>query len=390
MKTSKWLWCVAALVCAPALAQETVKVGVLMGMTGPFALFGEQSRRGMEHYLDEVGGKCGNAGIELIWRDEAGGPDKSKALTQELIVRDRVQFLTGFNLTPTAIAIAPLVTEAKVPTLITVAGASAITRMSPYIARISFTLWQHGYPLGEWAAKNGMKEMVIAYSDYGAGTDTRDAFKAAFEKNGGKVIGEMAMPLQTPDPSVYIQKLRDMKARAVFFFAPTGPSGTVFVKTFAAMGLAKSGVKLITTAVVDEMVLAQMGEDALGIVSVWHYSPHLNTPDNKRFVAQWQKKYGEKSLPTFVHVTAYDGMHAICDVVRKLGPKFNGDQAMNVLKGWRSTNAARGPIEIDAKDRDIVQNLYVRRVEKLPGGGYGNIEFETMTAVRDPWKVLNP
>ena len=390
MKTSKWLWCVALIACAPAFAQEAVKVGVLMGMTGPFALFGEQARRGMEHYLDEVGGKCGNAGIELIWRDEAGGPDKAKALTQELIVRDRVQFLTGFNLTPTAIAIAPLVTEAKVPTLITVAGASAITRMSPYIARISFTLWQHGYPLGEWAAKNGMKELVIAYSDYGAGTDSRDAFKAAFEKNGGKVIAEMAMPLQTPDPGVYIQKLRDMNARAVFFFAPTGPSGIAFVKSFAAMGLAKSGVKLITTAVVDEMVLAQMGEAAVGIVSVWHYSPHLNTPDNKRFVAQWQKKYGEKSLPTFMHVTAYDGMHAICDVVRKLGPKFNGDQAMSVLKGWRSTNAARGPIEIDAKDRDIVQNLYVRRVEKLPGGGFGNIEFETLPAVRDPWKVLNP
>jgi branched-chain amino acid transport system substrate-binding protein len=389
MRTMRCLWCLAALICAPALAQEAVKVGVMMGMTGPFALFGEQTRRGMEYYLEEAGGKCGNSRVELIWRDEAAGPEKSKALTQELIVRDRVQFLTGFNLTPTALAIAPLVTEAKVPTLIMVAGASAITRMSPYIARVSFTLWQHGYPLGEWAAKNGMKEIVIAYSDYAAGTDTRDAFKAAYEKNGGKVIAEMAMPLQTPDPSVYVQKLRDMNVKAVFFFAPTGPSGTVFVKTFAAMGLAKAGVKLITTAVVDEMVLAQMGEDALGIISVWHYSPHLDTPDNKRFVAQWQKRFGDKSLPTFMHVTAYDGMHAICDVVRKLGPKFSGDQAMTVLKGW-NTVSARGPIRIDANDRDIVQNLYVRRVERLSSGGFGNIAFETMPAVRDPWKLLNP
>ena len=387
-KMGLW-WCAAALVCGPALAQETVKVGVMMGMTGPFALFGEQARRGMEYYLEQVGGKCGNARIELIWRDEAAGPEKSKALTQELIVRDRVQFLTGFNLTPTALAVAPLVTEAKVPTLITVAGASAITRMSPYIARVSFTLWQHGYPLGEWAAKNGMKEIVIAYSDYAAGADTRDAFKAAYEKNGGKVVAEMAMPLQTPDPSVYVQKLRDMNAKAVFFFAPTGPSGTAFVKTFSAIGLAKAGVRLITTAVVDEMVLAQMGEDAAGIISVWHYSPHLDTPDNKRFVAQWQKRFGDKSLPTFMHVTAYDGMQAICDVVHKLGPKFTGDQAMNVLKGW-STTSARGPIRIDANDRDIVQNLYVRRVERLPSGGYGNIAFETMPAVRDPWKLLNP
>jgi branched-chain amino acid transport system substrate-binding protein len=389
MRTMGLSWCVAALMCGPAVAQETVKVGVMMGMTGPFALFGEQTRRGMEYYLEQVGGKCGNARIELIWRDEAAGPEKSKALTQELIVRDRVQFLTGFNLTPTAMAVAPLVTEAKVPTLIMVAGASAITRMSPYIARVSFTLWQHGYPLGEWAAKNGMKEIVIAYSDYAAGADTRDAFKAAYEKNGGKVIAEMAMPLQTPDPSVYVQKLRDMNAKAVFFFAPTGPSGTAFVKTFAAMGLAKAGVRLITTAVVDEMVLAQMGEDAAGIISVWHYSPHLDTPDNKRFVAQWQKRFGDKSLPTFMHVTAYDGMQAICDVVRKLGAKFTGDQAMSVLRGW-NTISARGPIRIDASDRDIVQNLYVRRVEKLSDGDYGNIAFETMPAVRDPWKLLNP
>jgi branched-chain amino acid transport system substrate-binding protein len=372
----------------PAAAQETVKVGVMMGFSGPFALFGEQTKRGMEHYLDEVGGKCGAAKIELIYRDEAGGTDKAKALTQELIVRDKVQFLTGFNLTPTAFAIAPLVTEAKMPTLITVAGAGAITRRSPYIARVSFTLWQHAWPLGEWAVRNGIKEIVIAYSDYAAGTDTRDGFKAAFEKAGGKVVAEMAMPMQTADYSIYIQKIRDMKAQAVFFFAPTGPSGTSFVKTFSAMGLPAAGVKLITTAVVDEMVLDNMGEQALGTISVWHYSPWLDTPDNKRFLAQWQKKFGAAALPTFQHVAAYDGMHAICDVVAKLGPKFDGDQAMAVLKGWRAVSA-RGPIEIDAGDRDIVQNVYVRRVEKVPGG-YGNVAFETLPAVRDPWKAMNP
>ena len=385
---TRWLGCLAVLVSAAATAQETVKVGVMMSQSGPFALFGEQTRRGMEFYLDEVGGKCGNAKIELIYRDEAGGPDKAKALTQELIVRDRVQFLTGFNLTPTAFAIAPLVTEAKMPTLITVAGAGAITRRSPYIARVSFTLWQHAYPLGEWAARNGIREIVIAYSDYAAGTDTRDGFKAAYEKAGGRILAEMAMPLQTADYSVYIQKIRDMKAPAVFFFAPTGPSGTNFVKTFSAMGMPAAGVKLITTAVVDEMELANMGEQALGTVSVWHYSPHLDTPDNKRFLAQWQKKFGAASLPTFQHVTSYDGMHAICDVVTRLGPKFDGDQAMMVLKGWRATSA-RGPIQIDPAERDIVQNLYVRRVERVPGG-FGNIAFETLPAVKDPWKVLNP
>lgn len=379
----------AVAACGAATAQETVKVGVMMGFTGPFALFGEQTKRGMEMYLDEVGGRCGNARIELIYRDEAGGPDKAKALTQELIVRDRVQFLTGFNLTPTAFAIAPLVSEAKVPTLITVAGAGAITRRSPYIARISFTLWQHAVPLAQWAAKSGIKELVIAYSDYAAGSDTRDGFRQAYEKAGGKVTAELAMPMQTPDYSVYIQKIRDMKAGAVFFFAPTGPSATNFVKTFHAMGMPAAGVKLITTAVVDEMELGNMGEQAQGTVSVWHYSPYLDTPENKQFVARWKKRYPQALVPTFMDVTAYDGMHAICDVVRKLGPKFDGDQAMAALKGWRKVSA-RGPIEIDPVERDVVQNMYVRRVEKLSGGGYGNIAFETIPSVRDPWKVLNP
>jgi branched-chain amino acid transport system substrate-binding protein len=371
------------------LAQETVKVGVMMGFTGPFSLFGVQTKRGMEMYLDEVGGRCGTSKIELIYRDEAGGPDKAKALTQELIVRDRVQFLTGFNLTPTAFAIAPLVTEAKMPTLITVAGAGAVTRRSPYIARVSFTLWQHAVPLAQWAAKNGIRELVIAYSDYAAGTDTRDGFKQAYERAGGKITAELAMPMQTADYGVYIQKIRDMKAGAVFFFAPTGPSATSFIKTFHALGLPQAGVKLITTATVDEMELANMGEQALGTVSVWHYSPHLDTPENKQFLERWTKRYPTAPLPTFMDVTAYDGMHAICDVVRKLGPKFDGDQAMAALKGWR-TVSARGPIEIDAGERDIVQNLYVRRVERVPGGGYGNVAFETMQAVKDPWKVMNP
>jgi len=303
-------------------------------------------------------------------------------------VRDRVQFLTGFNLTPTAFAIAPLVTEAKMPTLITVAGAGVITRRSPYIARVSFTLWQHAVPLAEWAAKSGIKELVIAYSDYAAGTDTRDGFKQAYERAGGKVLAEMAMPMQTADYAIYIQKIRDTKAGAVFFFAPTGPSGTSFIKTFHAMGLPQSGVKLITTAVVDEMELGNMGEQALGTVSVWHYSPHLDTPENRQFLERWKKRYPSAPLPTFMDVTAYDGMHAICDVVRKLGPKFDGDQAMAALRGWKTTSA-RGPIEIDANDRDIVQNLYVRRVEKVPGG-YGNVAFETIPAIRDPWKAANP
>ncbi len=371
------------------LAQETVKVGVVMSFSGPFAVYGDQTRRGIDLYLDEVGGKAGNARIEVIYRDEAGGPEKAKQVTQELIVRDGVQFLAGFNLSPTALAVAPLITQAKMPSVILVAGTSVITRRSPYFARVSFTVWQGTYTLGEWAARTGIKDVVIAYSDYAPGVDAINAFKASYLKGGGKVLAEIGMPLATTDFGVYVQRIRDLKPSAVFLFTPAGPPGVGFIKTFSAFGLRQAGVKLLTLASVDELELPAIGEDALGAVSAWHYSPHLATPESRRFVALYQKKYPDGSLPTFQIVASYDGMRLIGDVIAKLGSKFDGDQAMAVMRGWSTGASARGRILIDPEERDIVQNIYIRRVEKLPNGGLGNVAFETIPMVKDPWKQLN-
>lgn len=383
------IWMILLLVL-PSLvsAQDTVKVGVLMSFSGPFGVYGEQTRRGVDLYLDEVDGKAGNTRIEVIYRDEFGGPDRAKQVTQELIVRDRVQFLAGFNLSPSALAVAPLITEAKIPTVIFTAGTSMITRRSPYFARVSFTVWQGSYTLGEWAARTKVGDVVIAYSDYAPGHDAREAFKASFIKGGGKVISEIGMPLQTLDFGVYVQKIRDLKPAAVYLFTPAGPPGVGFIKSFSALGLRAAGVRLLTTASVDELELPAIGEDALGAISAWHYSPNLATPENQRFVAAYQRKYRDGSLPTFQIVAAYDGMRLIGEVVAKLGAKFDSDQAMAVIRGWSTEASARGKILIDPEERDIVQNMYIRRVERLPNG-LGNVAFETIPMVKDPWKLLN-
>jgi branched-chain amino acid transport system substrate-binding protein len=380
------LFCSSA-VLPQAQAEDVVKVGMIMSQSGPFGIYGELTKRGVEMFMDETGGKVGNTKIEVIWRDEAGGPERAKTNAQSLIVSEGVQFLAGFNLTPNAAAIAPLISQSKTPTLLLTAAASPLTRQSPYFARLSFTIWQSTYTMAKWAAAHGHKEVVFAYSDYAAGTDGLAAFRKAFEEVGGKITAELAMPLSTTDYGPYIQKIRDMKPKAVYVFTPNGPPSIGFVKAFASYGLQSDGVLLMGFA--DEMDLPGMGDAAIGVMSVWHYSPDLTNAKNKAFVAAFNKKYGQTELPNFQVVATYDAMHAIADVVKKLGPKFTGDQAMAALKGWKM-DSVRGPIEIDAAERDIVQNQYVRRVVKGPPGRVENQVLETMTAVVDPWKVLNP
>jgi branched-chain amino acid transport system substrate-binding protein len=371
-----------------ARAQETAKIGIIAPFSGPFAVYGQHFQRGAELYLEQIGSKAGATRIELLYRDESGGPERAKQLAQELIVRDKVQMLAGILTTPSALAIAPLVTQSKTATVIFNAGTSMITRRSPYFARVSQTSWQGSYTIAEWAARSGLKEVYIAVSDYAAGHDSRDAFKEAFTKGGGKIVGELLIPTQTTDFAPYLQRIKDAKPAAVYVFMPVGPPSIGFVKTFAALGLPQAGIKLLGTGDTDEPDLPTIGEAALGVITSWHYSLHLDTPENKRFVAAFRKKYGDAAIPNFASVAAYDGMHAIADVIARLGTAVDGDKAMALLKGWK-TDSPRGPILIDPVERDIVQNQYIRRVERV-GDGLGNVAFETFRAVKDPWKVLNP
>lgn len=385
----RWLlWIFAALLPASGLAQDGVKVGIVAPFSGQFAVYGQQFQRGVELYLESVGGKAGNARIEVIYRDESGGPERVRQITQELIVRDGVQILGGYVFTPSALAIAPLVTQSKIPTVIFNAATGMITRRSPYFARVSHTQWAGAGTIAEWAAKNNVKGAYVAVSDYAPGHDARDAFKAIFAKHGGKVLGEVNIPLQTTDFGPFMQRIRDAKPEAVYVFMPVGAPSGAFVKTFVAYGMAKDGVKLLGTGETDELDLAAIGEQAIGMITSYHYSPYLDNPENQRYVAAFKKKFGANAVPNFASTSAYDGTHAIVDIITKLGAKIDGDMAMGVLKGWQAMSP-RGPIQIDPIERDIIQTQYIRRVEKR-GDGLANIAFDRFDAVKDPWKVLNP
>jgi branched-chain amino acid transport system substrate-binding protein len=381
-----------ALICSSAFAQ-TVKVGVINTYTGPLAAAGDQMERGIELYVKlHQKDLPPGVSIELVKRDDTGpNPEVAKRLAQELITRDKVQLLTGVVWTPNALSIAPLLTEAKVPLIILNAGTAVITTKSPYIARVSFTLWQSSYPLGSWAAKNGLKNVYTLVSDYGPGIDAETAFTKAFTDGGGTVSGSVRMPVTTPDFVPFLQRAKDAKPDAVFCFVPAAKAATAFMKAFEDLGLRAAGIKLIGPGdITTDEELPNMGDVPLGVVSAGVYSDAATRPENKAFLAAWKREYGTSAIANYNSVFGWDGMTAIFDVINRTKGKFTSDQAMTILKGWKGAKSPRGPISIDPDTRDIVQNVYIRRVEKQPDGTLANIEFETVPNVKDLWKEFNP
>jgi len=364
---------------------DTIKVGVLAEMTGTFADFGRQMTNGAKAYMKQNGDTVAGKKIELIVKDTGGpNPDVAKRLAQELIVKDKVDFVVGFGLTPNALAVAPLATESKNPTIIMNAATSVITTKSPYIARVSFTLAQVTEPMAQWAYKNGFRRIVTVVADYGPGHDAENTFKKTFTKLGGEVIGEVRVPLKNPEFGPFVKRVKDYKPQAVFVFVPAGELAVGFMKAYKERGLAEAGIKLLSTGdVTDDGVLEALGDNALGVISTHHYSVAHQSPENKAFL----EAYGQidaKSRPNFMAVGGYDGMAAIYSAVKQLNGKLDGDKVMQALKGMK-LNSPRGPIQIDAATRDIVQNVYVREVKKINGKLY-NVEFDTYKAVKDPGK----
>jgi branched-chain amino acid transport system substrate-binding protein len=382
---------IAALTSAGAVAQ-TVKLGIVNTYSGPFAAVGEQLDRGIRLYMKQHE-KDLPAGVklEIIKRDDTGpNPEVAKRMAQELITRDHVQLLAGTIYTPNALAIAPLATEAKVPFIVMNAGTAMITTKSPYIARTSFTMWQSSYPLGKWAAKNGVKKAFIAVSDYGPGIDAEAAFTKGFTDAGGQIVGSVHMPLANPDYVPFMQRAKDSGPDAVFVFVPGGKDATALMKTFGDLGLKQAGIKLIGTGdITTDEELHNMGDVALGVVTAFHYSAAGNRPANQAFVKAYQAEFGADQEPSFEVVGAYDGMAAIFHVIIAQKGNIDPDKTMALLKGWKDDNSPRGPIMIDADTRDIVQNEYMRKIEKV-NGKLANVEFETMPMVKDPWKEMNP
>jgi branched-chain amino acid transport system substrate-binding protein len=376
----------AVLVAAASAAQaQDVKIGLILPMTGQQQSTGKQEAAGAKLYMQQNGDTVAGKKIELIIKDDGAVPDNSKRLAQDLIVNDKVNFLAGFGVTPAALAVAPLATEAKVPEIVTAAGTSIITERSPYIARTSFTLAQSTVPMADWAAKNGIKKVVSMVSDYAPGADAAKSFAAEFTAKGGQILDSITFPLANPDFAPFLQRAADQKPDAIFVFVPSGQGG-IFVKQFAERGMDKAGIKIIGPGdVTDDDLLNGMGDPVLGTITAHIYSADHDSAANKAFVAAFEKANGGMR-PNFMAVGGYDGMHLIYEALKKTNGNTDGDALMAAIKGmaWESP---RGPISIDPETRDIVQNVYIRKVEKKNGQLY-NVEFETFPSVKDPIKAV--
>ncbi len=366
------------------LAQDnTFKVGLILPMTGQQASTGRQVEAGVRLYMAQNGGMVAGKKIELIVKDDTSLPDVTKRLAQELVVNDKVNVLAGFGITPSALATAPIATQSRTPEVVMAAATSSITEASPYIVRTSFTLPQVSVPLADWASKNGIKKVVTLVSDYGPGIDAEKYFKGELIANGWKVIESLRVPLRNPDFAPFLQKVRDDNPDALFVFVPSG-AGAAVMKQFLERGMGKAGIKLIATGdVTDDDQLNDMGEGALGVVTSHHYSAAHPSATNKKFVAAFEKA-NKGMRPNFMAVGGYDGMHVIYEALKKTKGQGGGDALLAAMKG-QIFESPRGPIYIDAQTRDIVQNVYLRKVEKVDGQLY-NVEFDVIKDVKDPGK----
>ena len=365
--------------------QGRVKIGLIAAFSGPFAAYGKNIENGMKTYLKLNGDTYAGKKVEIIARDTTGPePEVAKRLAQELLTRDKVDFLAGFGLTPNAMAVAPLATQAKTPMVVMNAATSSITTKSPYVVRFSFTLAQVTAPMATWALKNGIKRVYTLVADYAPGIDAENVFKKTFSESGGAIVDAVRVPLKNPEFAPFLQRIKDRTPQAVFIFLPAGEQSIAFMKAFKERGLVEAGIKLIATGdLTDDDVLMAMGDPTLGLVTTHHYSAAHDTPENKAFVKAYREVSGGKR-PNFMAVGGYDGMAAIAEVVKRFEGKLDGDQAMKILKEMKLMSP-RGPISIDPETRDIVQTVYVRRVEKV-GNELYNVEFEQFPNVKDPGK----
>ncbi|SNS87761.1 amino acid/amide ABC transporter substrate-binding protein, HAAT family [Noviherbaspirillum humi] len=373
---------VATLAAGPVLAADNLKIGLVAPFSGPFADYGKQIEAGIKAYMAQHGNQVAGRKVEIIVKDTGGsGPEAAKRLSQELVSRDKVDFLAGYGLTPEAMATAPIAQQAKTPMIIMNAATVSIPQKSQYIARVSLVTAHSAYYIGKWAAKNNIKKVVTLVADYGPGIDSEAAFKAAFAEGGGQVTESIRTPLNSPDFSPFLQRIKDAKPDAMFVFVPAGEQSIGIMKSYRERGLADAGIKMIGTGdLTDDNVLPAMGDASLGVITAFHYSANHNSPENKTFLQNFAKANPNIARPNFMAVAGYDGMDAIYQVTTKLNGKIEGDKAMEILKGLK-IKSPRGPLTIDPEIRDVSQTQYIRRVEKVNGQLY-NVEFESFPDVK--------
>jgi branched-chain amino acid transport system substrate-binding protein len=371
------------LLTAPSIvrAQEqgVVKIGLIQSMTGPFSTIGKAVVDGARLYMQQHGDAVAGRKIQLIVKDDATSPEIAKRLAQEMIVNDKVAII-GVGITPSALTIAPLVTEAKIPTLVMVSGASITVDRSPYMVRTSFTVGQSASVIADWAIQNGAKKIITIVNDWAPGLEAEGTFKDRIVKGGAQLLASMRVPLANPDFAPFLQRARDLGPDTLFAVFPGNQAG-IFAKQFLERGMDKSGIRLIgADDLTDDDELPGMTDALLGIVTASHYSALHDSPLNKTYVKDFEAAYRRR--PNFISLGGYDGMHLICEALKKTGGKTDGDAILAAMKSmkWESP---RGPMSIDPETRDVVHNEYIRKVEKVNGQLY-NVEFATVEAVKDP------
>jgi branched-chain amino acid transport system substrate-binding protein len=371
---------IVAALAGSAAARETVKIGLIAPMTGPLATNGRQIVAGAQLYIHQHGSTVAGKQIELVVRDDGGAPETSVRLAQELIVRDKVAFIGGGTTTAGLLVMAPLVTEARKPTVVMLAGTSALVGKSPYFVRTSFTLAQSSSVVADWAIKNKITKVVTMVSDFAPGHEAEAVFRERFVEGGGEIVVALRFPLQSIDYVPYLQRARDALPEAVFVFVPSG-QGDSFAKQFAQLGLGQAGIRMIGTGdVTDDDLLPNMGEAILGAVTAHYYSAAHPSPTNNAFVEAFRKQY--RYRPNFMAVSAYDGMHLIYEALNKTSGSTDSEKILTAMKGM-SWESPRGPMSIDPDTRDVVHNIYLRKVERVHGELY-SVEFATYEAVKNP------
>lgn len=376
-----------ALACGSARADE-VKVGITASLTGPYSIWGEEYKRGIDLFRAKNGTTVDGHEVTILYRDVGGAnAPRARQLAQELILRDGAVVLGGHELTPNVLAVTDVINEAKIPFVVFNSGTSIVTDKSPYFVRAGYTNWTHYYPLAIYAARQGMKHCVSVVADYAPGQESLGAIKKGFTDNGGTIDAEILVPLGTTDFSPFIQRIRDASPQCTFVFMPLGPMSLTFVKEYTQAGLLKQGIKLYGQSETAEFDLPTIGDAAIGIETAEVYGPTLDNPENKAFIAAYKEKYGADKVPSIIAVQAYDGMKIIYQMIHGSGGKKDGEKAMAAIKGY-SWSSPRGPMTIDAQTREPTQNVYIRRVVKENGTLY-NKTIYTFEAQKEPWHQFN-
>ena len=378
-----------------ASAAEVFKVGLIADFTGAFATWGTQFQQAIDAY-QAIHGKTvkGPDGkdieIQFVYRDvTSAGPDKAKQLAEELVLREKVKMLAGFDLSPHAMSVADISQQAKIPVVIMNAATASITRGSPYYVRVSMTIPQQVVPLADWAIKNGIKKVYSLTSDYAPGHDAEAYFKKEFVKLGGEIVGSARSPITETNFGVYMEKVLQAKPDALYMFQPAGSPSIALVKAYAERGLKAAGIKLLGTGETQQIMMGGYSDDVIGTVTAFHYTENNKNPSNVQMTAQIKKMFGDKAGTDIASVAAWDGTDLISRAVAKLGANADGLKYVDFMKNEKLNNSPRGPMAIDPVERDVVQNIYIRRVEKQ-NGKYVNVDIATVPMVKDPWKIDNP